>query len=151
MAVDLRTPYLGLTLGNPVVVSACPLTSEPDVALRLQELGAAALSLPSLFEEQLEQAEPSTVAPSFRMDAGKQDLSYYRALQHYNRGPQAYLRYLAESKQRLKIPVFASLNGTTAGAWVRYAAQIEDAGADALELNMYYVAADAHITGQQVE
>jgi len=152
MDIDLTTKYLGFHLVSPVVVSSCPLTSEMDVLHKIQESGAGAAVLPSLFEEQIEQNDARWQHnPAFHVDAGGRSLSYFRELQHYNRGPDAYVRYIRQAKKAVSIPLFASLNGISEGGWVRYASQLQDAGADALELNIYYLAADPTVTAEQVE
>lgn len=152
MSVDLTTRYLGLTLKNPLVVSACPLTGDLDKLRRLEENGAAAVVLPSLFEEQIEHDELEihqlyeTQAESFA-----ESLSFFPELESYNTGPRAYLDHLAAAKQLLSIPVIASLNGSSPGGWLRYAKVLQDAGADALELNIYFVPTDPKMTSQDVE
>ena len=123
---DLRTRYLGLELQSPLVASASPLTGSLEGLRRLEVAGAGAVVLPSLFEEELAEEAP-------RLGAGHSDQAGYGA------GPAAYLSLLEQAKASLSIPVIASLNGTTRGGWVRHAARLEQAGADALELNIYYV------------
>jgi dihydroorotate dehydrogenase (fumarate) len=150
--VDLRTTYLGLELENPLVPSASTLSSRIDTLKRLQDAGAAAVVMQSLFEEQIEHDEAQTHrvletgADSFT-EAG----SFFPDLEEYNTGPDEYLRHLEASKRELSIPVIGSLNGISDGGWTRYAKLIEDAGADALELNVYLIAADPEETGEQVE
>ena len=152
MNIDMTTKYLGFRLASPIVVSSCPLTSELDVLHKIKESGAGAAVLPSLFEEQIEQNDARWQHnPAFHVDAGGRSLSYFRELQHYNRGPEAYLRYIRQAKKDVSIPLFASINGISEGGWVRYASQIQDAGADALELNMYYIVADPTVTAEQAE
>ena len=152
MSVDLRTTYLGLELANPLIPSASTLSSRIDTLKRLQEAGASAIVMQSLFEEQIEHEELQTHrvietgAESF-----PEALSYLPEVEDYNTGPDEYLRHLEASKKELEIPVIGSLNGTSAGGWVRYARLIQDAGADALELNVYFVASDPDETGERVE
>jgi dihydroorotate dehydrogenase (fumarate) len=152
MAVDLSTYYLGLKLANPIVVSACPLTSELDVLRRLADFGAAAVVLPSLFEEQLdhEQADSQQAAIPLASSPGE-SLAHFHELKEYNRGPDAYLAYLATAKKAVSIPIIGSLNATSPGDWIRYARRIQDAGADALELNIYFVVTDPDVTSREVE
>jgi dihydroorotate dehydrogenase (fumarate) len=152
MSADLRTKYLGLELRNPIVPSASTLSSRIDNLKRLQDAGAAAVVFQSLFEEQIEHEELQihslleTGANTFAEAA-----SFLPEMDDYNTGPDEYLRHLETSKKELEIPVIGSLNGASAGGWVRYAKLIQDAGADALELNVYFVAADPEMTGEQVE
>src|SRR6266508_2110470 len=125
---DLRTRYLGLDLRSPLVASSSPLTGSLDGLLRLQSAGAAAVVLPSLFEEELAGGAAET---------GVHDAAPRTA--GYGSGLATYLSLLRQAKAELSIPVIASLNGVTRGGWVRHAARLEEAGADALELNVYYV------------
>jgi dihydroorotate dehydrogenase (fumarate) len=128
--VDLSTTYLGLKLRTPLVPSASPLSQEIDNIKQMEDAGAAAVVLHSLFEEQT-QAEPSGF--EFRVD------------------PKTYLRHIAEAKRRVKIPIIASLNCTTLDAWISYARQITEAGADALELNIYKIPTRMNVIGSTVE
>lgn len=152
MTVDLRTRYLGLELSSPLVASASPIGGSMDGLLRLEESGVGAVVLPSLFEEQIEHEDAEihrvleTGAESFPEAAG-----YFPELDDYNTGPGAYLEHLQEAKRGLSVPVIASLNGVSRGGWVRYARLLEDAGADALELNIYLVAADPGTASSDVE
>jgi dihydroorotate dehydrogenase (fumarate) len=152
MTADLRTTYLGIELSNPLVPSASTLSSRIDTLKRLQEAGASAVVMQSLFEEQIEHDELEvhrvleTGAHSF-----PEALTYLPELEDYNTGPDEYLRHLEATKRELEIPVIASLNGATLGGWVRHAKLIQDAGADALELNVYFVAADPALTSEDVE
>ena len=150
--IDLSTNYLGLRLKSPVVVSSCPLTSELDVLRRIESAGAGAAVLPSLFEEQIE-AAAGTALPTgmFHYEESKEGAHYFRELKDYNRGPQFYAQYLRDAKKAVSIPIIASLNGTHDGAWVRYASELQEAGADALELNLYFVVADPTVTSDEVE
>jgi len=152
MSVDLSTEYLGIRLKNPLVVSACSLTLDTDVLKQLEKAGAAAAVLPSLFQEQVEHDE---VAMSDVLDAGTESfaesLSYFPEPAEYRCGADNYLESVAAAKKAVDIPVIASLNGTSEGGWIRYAKMVQDAGADALELNLYQVAADTETTGQQIE
>jgi dihydroorotate dehydrogenase (fumarate) len=136
---DLRTRYLGLELHSPLVASSSPLTANLDSLRRLAAAGAGAVVLPSLFEEELAE-EPSRAGAA--PQAGQAG---------YGAGPAAYLSLLEQAKASLSIPVVASLNGTTRGGWVRHAARLEQAGADALELNIYYVSSRPGRSGGEVE
>jgi dihydroorotate dehydrogenase (fumarate) len=150
--VDLRTTYLGLELENPLVPSASTLSSRIDTLKRLEDAGAAAVVMQSLFEEQIEHDELQTYRVLERgTDSFTEARSFFPELEEYNTGPDEYLRHLEACKQELAIPVIGSLNGISDGGWVRYAKLIEDAGADALELNVYLIAADMDETGEQVE
>ena len=144
---DLTTNYMGLKLRCPIIVSSCPLTAEIDVLRRIEDAGAGAAVLPSLFEEQL---ADESVTPTW---GGFQGASphQFRELMDYNRGPHAYLRYIEQAKQAVRLPIIASLNGTSLGAWLTTAKRIEQAGADALELNLMLLTVDPQITSVEVE
>jgi len=149
---DLTTEYLGLTLKNPLVPSASPLSKNIDSAKRLEDAGAAALVMHSLFEEKIE-AEEETLARFFHQQAlghGEAD-SFHPVPEHYQSYQEKHLLQLEKLKADLDIPVIASLNGTTPGGWVDYATELQEAGADALELNLYYIAADSEDDGSSVE
>ncbi len=152
MSADLRTRYMGLELANPLVPSASPLGADLEMLKRLEDAGAAAVVLPSLFEEQIEH---EAMALHQALEAGSESfaeaLSYFPEPSDYNTGPETYLAHLAAAKDALSIPVIASLNGSSRGGWVRYAGLLEEAGADALELNVYAVEADAAQTAETVE
>ena len=143
MTVDLRTRYLGLELRSPLVASPSPLTRDVDTAVRLVEAGAAALVLPSLFEEEILHEE---LELNRSLDAGTEQfaeaLDYFPAVTSFAGAGDQYLARLARIKTQVDVPVIASLNASTPGGWVRYARLMQDAGADALELNIYHVAAD---------
>jgi len=152
MSADLRTRYLGLELRNPLVASSSPLCADLDVLKQLEEAGAAAVVLPSLFEEQIEREEVEVHQQlESWTDHSAEATSYFPELDDYNTGPGAYLEHVAAAKAALSIPVIASLNGTTSGGWTRYAHLIQEAGADALELNVYAVEADPDTTAHAVE
>jgi dihydroorotate dehydrogenase (fumarate) len=148
----LDTTYLGLRLRSPIVASAGPLTGDPDTAARLADAGAGALVLPSLFEEEIiyEQVELTSV-----LEAGAEHfaeaLDYFPALPAFPSAPDRYLANLEVIKARVPVPVIASLNASSPGGWVRYARLLGDAGADAVELNLYHVAADPTRSGSQME
>lgn len=151
-APDLATTYLGMELRSPLVASASPLTRQLDSLARLEDAGVGAVVLPSLFEEQLVQEELeiermlATASESFG-----EATSFFPTLGTYNTGPDRYLTLLEQAREVVSVPVVASLNGTTVGGWVRFAHLLEQAGADALELNVYSVAADPVRTGSEIE
>ncbi len=150
--MDLSTQYLGLTLKNPVVASASPMTANLDSIQQLAEHGAAALVLHSLFEEQIahEQDElqhHTTHGTEFYAEM----TSFFPEPEEYRHAPDEYLELIRSAKAAVDIPVIASLNGSSVGGWTEYAAKMQEAGADALELNIYYVAADPTLDGEHVE
>lgn len=149
---DLRTQYLGFELRNPLVASASPLGASLDSLLRLEEAGAGAVVLPSLFEEQIvhEELEINRFL-ALGAESQPEAADYFPGLEDYNTGPSGYLRHLEQAKASLTIPVIASLNGDTPGGWLRYAELLQDAGADAIELNVYQVAADPDVTSGGLE
>jgi dihydroorotate dehydrogenase (fumarate) len=149
---DLRTNYLGLKLHTPLVASASPLSQEIDGIRRLEDAGASAVVLYSLFEEQLRQE-------SFELehhlaegtDSFAEASSFFPQPDEFHLGPEGYLNHIRRAKEAVSIPIIASLNGTTVGGWTKYAKQVEQAGADALECNIYSIAADPDLTSAQVE
>jgi dihydroorotate dehydrogenase (fumarate) len=149
---DLRTTYLGLSLKNPIVASSSPLSKRIDNVRRLEDAGAAAVVLFSLFEEQITHEAREL---DYYLDRGAysfaESLTYFPDLEQYNLGVEPYLEHVHALKQRVSIPIIASLNGPSDGDWVEYARKIEQAGADALELNLYFLATDPDITGAAVE
>ncbi len=152
MSVDLATSYLGLKLASPLVISACPLAESLDNLRRLEQAGAAAAVFPSLFEEQIEHEETElTRVFEFGTDSFAEALTYFPEQQDYHFGPRDYLEKIAAAKKAVSIPIIGSLNGVSHGGWTRYAKLIEEGGADALELNIYFVAADFDMTGDEVE
>lgn len=153
MTPDLRTTYLGLELAHPIVPSASPLTGSVESLRRLEAAGAPAVVLPSLFEEQIvhESTQLVDLVEMTQGGFGEATEGYFPELDDYNTGPEAYLRLVEESSRALAIPVIGSLNGVSAGGWVRYARLIEDAGASALELNIYSIAASVTMTADLVE
>jgi dihydroorotate dehydrogenase (fumarate) len=150
--MDLTTTYLGLTLRTPLVPSASPLSEEIDNIRRMEDAGAAAVVLYSLFEEQL-------VRDRFELhhhltqgtESFAEALTYYPEPTEYHLGPEGYLEHIRKAKAAVGIPVIASLNGTSLGGWTSYAKQMQEAGADALELNVYYIPTDVQQTAEQVE
>lgn len=150
--MNLTTRYLGLTLKNPLVASAGPLTGELDNIRRLEDIGAGAVVMPSLFEEQIERDEHFLEQmDSIGTDSYAEALTYFPPLSSYHFRPAHYLEVIRRASAACDIPVIASLNGTTDHGWVGYARQIEDAGAAALELNIYLISADPDMPGHDVE
>jgi dihydroorotate dehydrogenase (fumarate) len=151
MSVDLRTRYLGLELAHPIVASASPLTGSIDSLKRLQDAGISAVVLKSLFEEQIEHDEMSA---SNLMDYGAElspEAQGFFPEMQYSTGPDTYLELIAQAKRSLSVPVIASLNGHTPGGWTSIARQFQEAGADAIELNVYFLAASVEDTSAEVE
>jgi dihydroorotate dehydrogenase (fumarate) len=149
---DLTTTYMGLPLRSPLVASSGPLTARIDSLRALEQAGIAAVVLPSLFEEQVEHEDIQAARLSdLGADSNPEATSYFPDLAAYESVVDRYLRHVEEAKKALSIPVVASLNGETSGGWVRYARLLERAGADALELNLYGIAADIDVTGREVE
>jgi dihydroorotate dehydrogenase (fumarate) len=152
MSVDLRTSYLGLELRSPIVASAAPHNGEPATARRLEAAGVGAIVLPSLFEEEI-LAEELELNRSLEQgtEQYREALDYFPAVDTYIGAADRYLSSLEKVKAAVRIPVIASLNANTAGGWVHHARRIQDAGADALELNLYRIAADQDLTSAAVE
>jgi dihydroorotate dehydrogenase (fumarate) len=153
MSVDLATTYLGLELKNPLVASSSPLTGTLDGLRSLEAAGVAAVVLPSMFEEQFEH---EAMEMQRAMEQGAESFAeaisgYFPEFDDYATRTESYLRNVSDAKEALSIPVIGSLNGTTNGGWVNYAKRIEDAGADALELNVYLIATDLETAGIEVE
>lgn len=150
--MDLTTQYLGLKLRNPLVPSASPLTADLATLRQLEDAGAAAVVLHSLFEEQLRHEELELHHFTEEQNEGFAEAQdYFPELDEYRLGPDQYLEHIRQAKDALDIPVIASLNGTTVGGWTDIAQQMEQAGADALELNVYYIATELDVTSEQVE
>jgi dihydroorotate dehydrogenase (fumarate) len=150
--MDLSTTYLGLKLKNPIVPSASPLSHTVDSMKRLEDAGAAAVVMYSLFEEQIahEAAELDHYL-NYGKESFAEALTYFPEAQEYNIGPDEYVELVRKAKQALSIPVIGSLNGISTGGWITYAKKIADAGADALELNVYYIPTDPDVTSSDVE
>lgn len=150
--MDLTTKYLGLNLRSPLVVGASPLSEEVDNIRRMEDAGASAVVLHSLFEEQLRRDRLELHRHTiYGTESFAEALTYFPEPEEYRLGPEEYLRHIEEAKQRVGIPIIASLNGSSTGGWTQYARQIEQAGADALELNIYYIPTDLNLTGTEVE
>ncbi len=150
--MDLTTTYLGLKLKNPIVPSASPFSHTLDSMKRLEDAGASAVVMYSLFEEQIEhEALALDHYLSSTAESHAEAPDYFPEPAEYNLGPDQYLGLIRHAKQSLEIPVIASLNGVTVGGWIEYAKKMQDAGADALELNIYYIPTHPTMTGQEVE
>jgi dihydroorotate dehydrogenase (fumarate) len=150
--IDLSTDYMGFELVNPLVASSSPLCEEVDNLRRMEDAGVAAVVLHSLFEEQITLESYQLDESLFRgTDQFAEALSYFPNLEDYNLGPEGYLEHVQKAKDALDIPVFASLNGVSSGGWIKYAKKIEEAGADALELNIYYLPTDPDLGASDVE
>jgi dihydroorotate dehydrogenase (fumarate) len=149
---NLQTEYMGIQLKSPLVASASPLCESVDNIAKLEDQGVAAVVLPSLFEEQL-------ILESLRVDddlargsdSFPEALNFFPDLHTYNLGPEGYLNLIRAAKARVSIPVIASLNGVTPGGWIEYGALMQEAGADAIELNIYSIATDAEQSADSVE
>jgi dihydroorotate dehydrogenase (fumarate) len=150
--MDLSTQYLGFTLPHPLVAGASPLADDLDTVKRLEDAGASALVLRSLFEEQITQEQ---MAEHFHLDTHGESFaeatSYFPGPEAFALGTDQYLEHLRRVKEAVRIPVMASLNGTTPGGWLEYARLMAQAGADALELNIYRIATDPETTGGDIE
>ena len=150
--MSLTTNYLGLVLRNPIVASSSPLSHSVDSIRRLEDAGAGAVVMYSLFEEQI-------TFDSFYVDhylrsgtnSFAESLSFFPEMDEYNVWPDEYLNLIRRAKESVDIPIIGSLNGVSTGGWINYAGLIEDAGADALELNVYYVPTNLDLAGQEVE
>jgi dihydroorotate dehydrogenase (fumarate) len=149
---DLTTNYLGMSLKNPIVASAGPLTGDLDSLRQLEQAGVAAAVLPSLFEEQITRDEQRVhLLYEHHSETFAESLTYFPHVNDYNAGPGEYLEMLETAKRLVSMPVIGSLNGSSPGGWARYAKLIEDAGADAIELNIYFVATDPAMPAIEVE
>lgn len=150
--VDLTTTYMGLALKNPIVPSASPLSADLDTIKQMEDAGAAAVILHSLFEEQIDfEAE----AMAYYLDQGTESfaeaLSYFPAVHEYRREPDDYVEHIRRAKEAVDIPIIPSLNGITPGGWTRYAKRFEDAGADAVELNVYFIPTNPSFMSYDIE
>jgi dihydroorotate dehydrogenase (fumarate) len=150
--VDLTTTYLGLKLKNPLVASPSPLSEKVENVKRMEDAGIAAVVMYSLFEEQI-------IHESLELDhflsrgteSFAEALTYFPNIGKFSLAPEKYIDHLEKTKRAVNIPVLGSLNGVSTGGWIEYGRKIQDAGADALELNLYYLPADIHITSSQLE
>src|SRR5512134_3652846 len=152
MTTDLSTEYLGMRLPHPLVAGASPLADDLDGVRRLEDAGAAAIVLRSLFEEQITREQ---MAELFNLDNPGESFaeaaSYFPSPHAFALGPFQYLEHVRRAKETVRIPVMASLNGATPGGWIEYARLMQQAGADALELNLYRIATDADTTSAEIE
>jgi dihydroorotate dehydrogenase (fumarate) len=150
--IDLSTSYLGLNLATPLVASASPLSRDLDGVRRLEDAGASAVVLYSLFEEQLRQEE---VDLDYHLHAGTESfaesITFFPQASEFHTGPEGYLKHIRKCKASVKIPIIASLNGSTLGGWTKFAAEIEKAGADAIECNIYSIATNPVLSGADIE
>ena len=150
--MDLTTTYMGLSLKNPIVPSASPLSHTLEGMKRLEDAGASAIVMYSLFEEQIvHESKEFDHYMQYGTESFAESLSYFPEAEEYNLGPEEYIELIHKAKRALKIPIIGSLNGISAGGWTDYAKKIEEAGADALELNVYYIPTDARHTSEEVE
>jgi len=149
--MNLTSTYLGLELKNPIVCGSSPLGTKPDTVRELADAGVAAVVLPSLFEEEIQQELAAHMAMEARGESFAEAMSYQPRPEGYHIGPDRYLDLVRRVKEAVQIPVIGSLNGSTAGGWTRYARKIADAGADALELNVFHLATDPAEDGAAVE
>ncbi len=150
--VDLSTTYLGLQLKNPLVASASPLSKKVDSVRQLEDAGVGAVVMYSLFEEQIVH---ESLELDYYLNHGTyqfaEALTYFPEMESYNIGPEGYLEQIAKLKKTVSIPIIGSLNGISTGGWVDYGKKIQEAGADALELNIYYIPTDVETTSQELE
>ena len=150
--MDLTTTYLGMKLINPIVASASPLSRSMDSMRRLEDAGASAIVMHSLFEEQVtNEAESLDFYKSYGTESYAEALTYFPDTRDYNFAPEEYLEIIAKATNKLEIPIIASLNGVTPSGWIRYAKKMEEAGAAALELNVYYIPTNGTMSGIDVE
>jgi dihydroorotate dehydrogenase (fumarate) len=152
MMIDLKTHYLGLEIKNPLVAAASALSKKTDKVKQMEDAGISAVVMYSLFEEQIVH---DSLAFNYYMEQGTErfaeSLDYFPDLDKYNVGPDQYLEQIQKNKDAVDIPIIASLNGVSNTGWIEYAQKMESAGADALELNTYYIPADLDLTGKQIE
>jgi len=150
--MDLTTTYLGMKLRTPLVPSASPLSEEIDGIKKMEDAGAAAVVLYSLFEEQLRHERMALDHyTTYGTESFAESLTYFPEPEDYHLGPEGYLEHIRKAREAVGIPVIASLNGSSAGGWTDFSKQMESAGASALELNIYYIPTDMEKTGEQIE
>src|SRR5271157_1769224 len=152
MSIDLSTKYLGMELRTPLVASASPLSHSISGIRSLEDAGASAVVLYSLFEEQLHK---EALELELHLNAGTESfaesLTYFPHSSEFQTGPEEYLNHIRRAKEAVEVPIIASLNGSTLGGWTRYAKQVEQAGADAIECNLYFIPTNTEILGSEVE
>ncbi len=150
--MDLKTKYLGLELKNPVVVSPSPLSEPIDNIKRMEDAGAAAVVLHSLFEEQITMASNELDANLLQGEGSSAEaMTYFPDMGDYKMGPDGYLEHIRKAKAAVDIPIIGSLNGVSAGGWLDFAKKIEEAGANALELNVYFIPTNPNMNSQKLE
>lgn len=150
--MDMQTAWMGLKLKNPLVVAACPLSYKLENIRQMEDAGASAVVMYSLFEEQIShEAQELHYYTVQGTDSFAESLSYFPEEDNYNLGPEEYLEHIREAKAATDIPIIASLNGVTRGGWIDYARRMEEAGADAIELNIYLVPTNPDVTGAEIE
>ena len=150
--MNITTTYLGMTLRSPLVASASPLSENVDNIRRMEDAGAGAVVLFSLFEEQIRRERESLYHHlTTGTDTFAEALTLFPEPETYHAGPEQYLQLIRKAKEAVQIPVIASLNGSSIGGWTTFARKMQDAGADGLELNVYYIPTNMNLTGQQVE
>jgi len=150
--MDLTTTYMGLQLKNPIVPSASPLSKDLDSIKRMEDAGASAIVMYSLFEEQL--AHGQRELDHFLTqgtESHQEALSYFPVATDFNLGPEEYLVHIQQAREATNIPIIGSLNGVSAGGWLEYATKIEQAGANGLELNVYYIPTDPRFSASDIE
>ncbi len=152
MQPDLSTQYMGLALRSPIIVSACPLSEEVSNIVQMEDAGAGAVVLFSLFEEQIRREQERLASIQMATtNVFAEGLDYFPLADEYAVGVEEYLELIRQAKERVDIPIIASLNGVTPEGWIDYARLMEEAGADALEINVFYIAADVEMGGRVVE
>lgn len=150
--MDLKTKYLGITLRSPIVVSASPLSEYIQNIKMMEDAGAGAVVLYSLFEEQIRiEQQELHYHTTMGTESFAESLSYFPEPEEYKVGPEEYLQHIQDAKEAVDIPIIASLNGSTIGGWTEYSKEMEKAGADAIELNVYYIPSDPTLSGSNVE
>lgn len=150
--MDLTTTYMGMKLRSPLVPSASPLSEDIDNIKLMEDAGAAAVVMHSLFEEQLRLDRYELHHHlTHGTESFPEALTYFPEPSSFRVGPEEYLNHIRKAKEKVEIPLIASLNGSSVGGWTEYARHIEQAGADALELNVYYVPTDMELTGEHIE
>src|ERR1035437_2591249 len=150
--MNLSTTYLGLKLAHPLMAGASPMVDDMGMVKRLEDAGASAIVMHSLFEEQITREEQGTIMDlDLTANTSAEALSFFPAPDEFRLGPESYLEQLQRIKKAVAVPVIASLNGTTPAGWLRYGKLMQEAGADALELNVYYIPTDAKETSAEVE
>ena len=150
--MDLRTKYMGMTLKSPLVVAASPLSKTLDGIKKIEDAGASAFVMYSIFEEQIEfEQKELYYHTTAGTEAFAEATSYFPNVEEYNLGPQEYLNHIRKAKETVDIPVIASLNGKTIGGWTNFAKQMQEAGADGIELNIYNIPTNMNMTGAEIE